>query len=190
MIVGAMHHRLSRRPPLALLACAAAWPLAACSPGPPPPAPVGEGVAAANEDALAPLSSHASAQVVARPTPAAAERPDPTEDGISDLARLARYVFREMQAREASCRLDNPFHERLAFTLRIPVERGRMRTVSLASARLERPGGPNTLAAAEWPQALTGYVACLEPFLTAIAMRPAPADGSYDAEYSFGGHGG
>lgn len=189
MIVGAMHHRFSRLSPLALLACVAVWPLLACSEGPPPPAPVAERAPGGTEDPLAPLSSHAHSQAGPPPSPAAAERPDPAEDGIGDLPRLARYVFREMQAREGSCRLVNPFHERLAFTLRIGVERGRMRSVVLASAQLERPDGPSALPAAEWPQALTGYVSCLAPFLTALPMRPAPADGSYDADYSFGGHG-
>jgi hypothetical protein len=180
MIVGAMRLRLALIPILLLTV--------ACGGGPPPPAPAATSAA---EDALAPLSSHGSAPLAPAPTPDAVDRPDPTEAGIGELARLARYVFREMGERQGSCRLVNPLHDRLAFTLRIEVKRGRMRSLAIASARVEGGGSqPSPLPEAQWPDGLRSYVACLEPFLKALRMDPAPADEVYDADYSFGGHGG
>ncbi len=102
---------------------------------------------------------------------------DPAEPGISDLARLARYVFRTMQRHEEAWPFDNPLREPLHFALEIEVKGGRMTAASEA----------RTLAAAQWPPALTTYVTCLEPHLKAVTMAPSPADGVYEPVYSFGG---
>jgi len=157
-----------------------------------PPRPVATPAPRAAQDAvLAPLSSRSGSLPTAAPTsaPAAVDRPDPTEPAIPDLARVARYVFREMGAPAGNCALANPLHDPLAFTLRIAVRRGRIASVTLASARVERGGAPQALAQPEWPRELRDYVACLEPGLRALRMDPAPADDTYDAEYSFPGHG-
>src|SRR5512134_1503464 len=159
MIEGAMH-RLAVPPASPKRVALALALLSACGGGPPPPEPVP--IEAPANQALAPLSSHGTPPQEAPRAATRVERPDPAEAGISDLARLARYVFREMGAREESCRLLNPFHERLGFVLRIEVKQGRMRSVALSSARLERDGGPSELPEAQWPQALRSYVACLE----------------------------
>jgi hypothetical protein len=129
-----------------------------------------------------------------RPVPVPEQRvqadpDDPTEPGIPDLARLARYVFKTMQRHEEACPFGNPFRERLHFALAIDVKGGRMTRVGLGSVGVEpeATGGVRTLAEANWPRELTGYVACLAPHLQAVAMAPAPADGSYEPEYSFSG---
>jgi hypothetical protein len=114
---------------------------------------------------------------------------DPAEPGIPDLARLARYVFKTMQRHEEVCPFDNPYRRRLHFALDIEVKGGRMMRVGLGHVGLEPAGASEAqpLAATQWPRELTGYVACLEPHLLAVAMAPSPADGSYEPVYSFGG---
>ncbi len=120
---------------------------------------------------------------------AAADPDDPAEPGIPDLARLARYVFKTMQRHEEACPFDNPFRDRLHFALAIEVKRGGMTRVDLGHVGLEPAGASEArpLAAAQWPRELTGYVACLEPYLHAVVMAPSPVDGSYEPVYSFGG---
>jgi hypothetical protein len=114
---------------------------------------------------------------------------DPAEPGISDLARLARYVFRTMQRHEETCPFDNPLRDPLHFALEIEVKGGRMTRVGVGHVGVEPAGAreARTLAAAHWPPALTAYVACLEPHLKAVTMAPSPDDGVYEPVYSFGG---
>jgi hypothetical protein len=114
---------------------------------------------------------------------------DPAEPGISDLARLARYVFRAMQRHEQVCPFDNPFRERLHFALAIEVKAGRMTRVGMGHVGVgpDAAGSARALAKAQWPRELTSYVACLAPHLQAVAMAPSPADGSHEPEYSFVG---
>jgi hypothetical protein len=143
-------------------------------------------VPGATPDALRPLSSREAIP----PAPSAAVDPDdPAEPGISDLARLARYVFKAMQRHEEVCPFGNPFRERLHFALAIDVKGGRITRVGLGRVGVEPEarGSVRPLAEAQWPRELTGYVACLAPHLLAVAMAPAPADGSYEPEYSFSG---
>jgi len=117
----------------------------------------------------------------------AASRPDPTEPGLSDLARVARYLFREMQRRETECRSDNPYADTLAYRLRVRVVGSRFADVELAGARLTVGERSTTLEPGEWPVSLSSYVACLRPFLQELEMSPAPADGVYEPEYGLPG---
>jgi hypothetical protein len=123
------------------------------------------------------------------PPEAAVDPDDPAEPGISDLARLARYVFKTMQRHEEVCPFDNPFRDRLHFALEIDVKRGRMIRVGLGHVGLQLTGASEArpLAPARWPLELTGYVTCLAPHLQAVTMAPSPADGSYEPAYSFTG---
>ena len=121
------------------------------------------------------------------PSPSA-DPDDPAEPGISDLARLARYVFKTMQAHQEVCPFDNPFRERLHFALAVDVKGGRIARVGLGHVGVEPAGAEaRTLARAQWPRELTGYVTCIGPHLEATDMAPAPADGSYEPVYAFGG---
>jgi hypothetical protein len=119
----------------------------------------------------------------------AADPDDPAEPGISDLARLARYVFRTMQRHEEACPFDNPLRDPLHFALEIEVKGGRMTRVGVGHVGVEPAGASEArpLAAAQWPRALTTYVTCLEPHLKAVTMAPSPADGVYEPVYRFGG---
>lgn len=124
----------------------------------------------------------------ARPPVAASADPnDPAEPGIPDLARLARYVFRTMQLQDAACPLENPFRDMLHVAFMIEVKSGRMARVALSEAALQTPDGRRALSPAERPKELAAYLACLEPHLRAVVMRPAPSDGLYEPAYSFGG---
>jgi hypothetical protein len=133
-----------------------------------------------------PLSSHEAMP----PAPVAAVDPDdPAEPGISDLARLARYVFRTMQQHEEVCPFDNPFRDQLHFALAIEVKGGRMVSVGLGHVGVEPEGASEAraLAKAQWPRELIAYATCLAPHLQAVEMAPSPADGAYEPAYSFGG---
>jgi hypothetical protein len=157
----------------------------------PRPVPVPEQQAAGDARPLSsrePLPSPA-----AEASPAAGVDPDdPAEPGISDLARLARYVFRTMQRHEGICPFDNPLRDPLHFALQIEVKGGRMTRVGVGHVGVEPAGASEarTLAAGQWPRELTAYVACLEPHLKAVAMAPSPADGAYEPVYNFGGQAG
>jgi hypothetical protein len=149
----------------------------------PRPVPVPD----ATPDATRPLSSRET--IPPAPPSAAVDPDDPAEPGISDLARLARYVFQAMQRHEEVCPFGNPLRDRLHFALAIEVRGGRMAQVGLGHVGVEPEpaGSARMLAEARWPRELTGYVACLAPHLRAVTMAPAPADGAYEPEYSFSG---
>jgi hypothetical protein len=173
-----------RRAPASLLLLVAA---AACTDRDAPrPVPVPDQQPAGD---ARPLSSREGIPPAA-PAPAAAVDPDdPAEPGISDLARLARYVFRTMQRHGEVCPFDNPLRDPLHFALEIEVKGGRMTRVGVGHVGVERAGASEarTLAAAQWPRTLTTYLTCLEPHLKAVTMAPSPADGVYAPVYSFGG---
>jgi hypothetical protein len=139
-------------------------------------------------DATRPLSSREA--FPPPPAPAAAVDPeDPAEPGISDLARLARYVFKTMQRHEEVCPFDNPFRDRLHFAIGVEVKAGRMVRVGLGHVGLEPEAGgeARTLAEAQRPRELVAYVSCLAPHLGSVEMAPSPADGVYEPVYTFGG---
>lgn len=112
---------------------------------------------------------------------------DPAEPGISDLPRLARYVFRTMQRHEEVCPLQNPFRETLHFAFMIEVKGGRMTRIALSEVAVQDGGAKRALSKAQRPPEVAGYLACLEPHLKAVVMSPAPADGLYEPAYSFVG---
>ena len=89
------------------------------------------------------------------PSPAAPAPglPDPEEPGISDLARVARYVFRAMQQHDTSCSASNPFLDPLRITLAVRVQDGRIVEATLAGLALQRGGDVRPLEGAEWPAA-------------------------------------
>ncbi len=122
--------------------------------------------------------------VATRPLPP--EDPDPAEPAITDVARLARYVFREMRVARGACPFVNPLHDRLAFAFHVEVTGGHMREVHLAWAAVHADGEPEPLETP--PPELTAYADCLAPRLEAMRMSPAPADGAYQPEYSYPGH--
>ena len=149
----------------------------------PKPVPVSEPA----NDETRPLSSREPGPP---PAPAAAVDPDdPAEPGISDLARLARYVFKTMQRHEGVCPFDNPFRDRLHFAMGIDVKGGRMVRVGLGHVGLEPEagGGVRALGEAQRPRELTAYIVCLAPHLGSVEMAPSPADGTYEPVYTFGG---
>ncbi len=136
-----------------------------------------------------PLSSREAIPPPPSVPDAVADPDDPAEPGISDLARLARYVFRTMQRHGEVCPFDNPLRDPLHFALEIEVKGGRMTRVGVGHVGVEPAGASEarTLAAAQWPRALTTYLTCLEPHLKAVTMAPSPADGVYEPVYTFGG---
>ena len=94
-----------------------------------------------------------------------------------------------MQSHDDVCPFANPFRARLHFALAVEVKGGRIARVGLAHAGVAPAGagGARTLAEAQWPRELTGYVECLAPHLEAAEMDPAPADASYEPAYAFEG---
>jgi hypothetical protein len=142
---------------------------------------------AACSDRAGPPPAAGSRSAAPRPVAPSADPNDPSEPGISDLARLARYVFSTMQRHEDVCPLQNPFRDTLHFAFAIEVVGGRMARVGLGEVAVEGSAGKRSLRQAQWPDALVGYVTCLAPHLQAVVMSPAPADGAYEPAYSFGG---
>jgi hypothetical protein len=111
--------------------------------------------------------------------------PDPAEAGISDLARVARYVFREMRMGQYVCSFTNPLRDPISFAFHIETLGGRMTKVHLAWAAVRHAEDRHRLQPP--PPELNGYIACLTPRLRAVVMDPAPADGTYQPEYSYPG---
>lgn len=145
-------------------------------------------VSCTDGDAPKPVPVSEAGTRAAAPSPPA-DPDDPAEAGISDLARLARYVYKAMQGHDDVCPFANPFRDTLHFAIAVQVKAGRITEVGLAHAGVEPAGAAEarTLSRPQWPPELTGYVACLAPHLKAVEMSPAPADGSYEPAYSFGG---
>ena len=122
------------------------------------------------------------------PTAAAAlpsGAPDPAEAGIPDLARVARYVFREMRTGQHVCSFTNPLRDPISFAFHIEARGGRMTEVHLAWAGVRHADDMHRLQPP--PPELGAYVQCLAPRLQAVVMDPAPADGAYQPEYSYPG---
>jgi hypothetical protein len=142
-----------------------------------------------DRDAPKPVPVPRARAAAPSPTASPADPDDPAEPGISDIARLARYVFKSMQAHQEVCPFDNPFRERLHFGLAVDVKAGRITRVGLGSVGVEPAAGADarTLARPKWPRELAGYVTCIGPHLEAVEMDPAPADGSYEPAYTFSG---
>jgi hypothetical protein len=171
-----------RRLLLATLAVAGA--LTGCSGEPPRPVSVFSSPSPSG-DSLAPLSGREeSSPGTATATP---DPDDPAEPGISDLARLARYVFRVMGQHEEICPFDNPFRDRLHFALEVQVRAGRMTRVDVGNAGIETGAEVRSLDRSQWPRELVDYVACIAPHLESVAMNPSPADGTYEPVYTFSG---
>ncbi len=145
-------------------------------------------VSCTDRDAPKPVPVPEEGSRAAAPSPSA-DPDDPAEPGIGDLPRLARYVFKTMQAHQEVCPFDNPFRERVHFALAIDVRGGRITRVGLGHVGVEPAGGAEarTVAKPQWPRELTGYVTCISPHLKAVEMGPAPTDGSYEPAYAFGG---
>jgi hypothetical protein len=152
----------------------------AAAPTPAPPLSSREPATPATPVTLPPSSS---APPPAAPPPGL---PDPAEQDISGLARVARYVFREMRVASQACPFTNPLHDPLTFVFHIEVQGGRMTEVHLAKAG--RQVGQQVQVLAEIPPELAAYAACLEPRLQAVVMDPAPPDDVYQPEYSYPGH--
>jgi hypothetical protein len=152
--------------------------MAACSGGNPPP-PVSGSARPAESD----LRAVSTREGVGGP----ADPDDPAEPGIGDLPRLARYVFRVMGRHEEVCPFSNPLPDTLHFALEVDVRAGRMTRVVLGHVGVEQGAAVRTLERNEWPSGLVTYLACLEPHLEALPMDPSPADGTYEAAYSFPG---
>jgi hypothetical protein len=139
-----------------------------------------------------PLSSRDKAGSDVRPvapTPRAAPAlapgvPDPAEPGISNLARLARYVFREMRLAQDACPFANPLEEPISFAFHIDVQGGGVAEAHLAWAGARHGEEIHQI---EPPPELTAYAECLQPRLEAVVMAPAPEDGVYRPEYSYPG---
>jgi len=138
-------------------------------------------------DLGSPPPAVAARPVVPSSVAATADPNDPAEPGISDLARLARYVFLAMQRHEQVCPLENPFREELHFAFMVEVKGGRMPRVALSEVAVQGSGAKRPLPRAQRPPEVARYLTCLEPHLKAMAMSPAPADGLYEPAYSLGG---
>ncbi len=104
------------------------------------------------------------------PPPLPPGAPDPSEAGISDLARLARYVFREMRAGQGACSFANPLRDPVSFAFHIEVQGGRMTEVHLAWAGVRHAEDMHRLEPP--PPELSAYVECLTPRLQARGDGP------------------
>jgi hypothetical protein len=168
--------------------------LAACSGGsPPPPVATASPTPPATGDDLRPLSSREAgappAGAASAPAGAAVDPVDPAEAGITELARLARYVFRTMRQHEQACPFDNPLQDRLHFALEVEVRAGRMTRVGVGHAgHGGDPQQSHEIPRESVPRALTAYVECLAPHLKSVVMAPAPADGVYEPVYTYPGN--
>lgn len=154
-------------PVRAALSLAALAGIAACGPGEPRPASAPEG------------TGRVSAPAASRPD-------DPEAPGLTDLARLSRYVFREMQ-RRGECAPEAATSGRLDYTLELAVEGGRIASAKLVGVSAELGGFAAPLLPERWPRSLVDSVGCLEPHLQALRLATPPADGVYESHFSLGG---
>jgi len=116
--------------------------------------------------------------------PRPAEAPAPEADGISDLARISRYVFAEMRARASTCQREPLPPGRFDYTYEVTVRGGRVTRGRLVHVSLAAPQGAGTLERSKWPATLETSLTCLLPFLQAMPMKPFPADGVYETRFS------
>jgi len=121
-----------------------------------------------------------------RPAVARDESFDPQAPGLTDLARLSRYVFREMRRRGEECAPDPAPAGRVDYTLELEVASGRIRAARLATVSAELGGFTAPLLPERWPPGLVASIECLAPHLKALPMPTAPADGVYESRFSMG----
>jgi hypothetical protein len=109
---------------------------------------------------------------------------DPHAPRLPDLARISRYVFREMQLRQEECGLTEPLDTAIDYAIGVEVAGGAVASAQLAAAEVTVAGVKLPLSKEQWPPELKRRVACLEPYLQQMSMAPAPADGRYEARFS------
>lgn len=122
----------------------------------------------------------------AAPAPSTTLSVAPDEAGISDMARVSRYVYREMNTRP-ECELLGLPSGRYEYVYDVIVARGRIVEARLTGVARLGPTGPQALARAEWPVALAKRLTCLLPHLRRIELAPAPADGAYATRFAASG---
>jgi len=109
---------------------------------------------------------------------------DPHSPGLPDLARISRYVFREMQLRQDECGLAAPLETAVDYAVAVEVAAGAVVSAQLAAAEVTVAGVKLPLSKEQWPPELGRRIACLEPHLQQMSMAPAPADGRYETRFS------
>lgn len=110
---------------------------------------------------------------------------DPGEAGISDIARVSRFVFREMNAR-TECPLEALPPGRYDYVYDVTVAKGRVTAARLASVAHLEAAGSHAVPAEQWPPALDKRLGCLLPHLKKLELSPAPADGTYATRFVAG----
>jgi hypothetical protein len=120
-----------------------------------------------------------------REAPAGGDPLDPEAPGLTDLARLSRYVFREMQ-RRGECALGTGVGGRIDYTLELVVEAGRIRSARLLAVSSDLGGFRAPLLPERWPASLVGSVECLEPHLRSLSLDERLRDGRYESRFSLG----
>jgi hypothetical protein len=151
-----------------------------CSGDEPRPVPVAEPSAAPRFGAIG--SRGASPGPAGASAHEAHEAPD--ADGISDLARISRYVFAEMRARASTCSREPLPPGRFDYTYEVTVRGGRVTRGRLVQVSAATAEGVVTLERSKWPAALETSLNCNLPFLQAMPMKPSPADGVYETLFS------
>lgn len=116
------------------------------------------------------------------PAPATTLSFAPDEAGIPEIARVSRYVYREMNARP-ECDLVGLPSGRYDYVYDVTVSKGRITSARLNGVALLGGGGPQALGPPQWPPALEKRIGCLLPHLKRIEMAPAPADGVYATRF-------
>ncbi len=114
---------------------------------------------------------------------APAPLPDPGATGISDLARVSRYVFREMARRGGECRVSTPPPQDIEYTVEVTVADGNVAEARLVAARPAGAGSGLPLPPEQWPPQLGQLVACMRPYLVTMEMAQPPADGVYETRF-------
>lgn len=106
----------------------------------------------------------------------------PDEPGISDIARVSRYVYREMNTRP-ECDLVGLPSGRYDYVYDVTVAKARITGARLNGVALVGAVGSQALAPAQWPPALAKRLDCLLPHLKRLELQPVPADGVYAARF-------
>jgi hypothetical protein len=119
-------------------------------------------------------------------TPEVGDSLDPRARGLPDLARISRYVFREMQLRQEECGLAAPLETAVDYAIGVEVAGGTVASAQLAAVEVTVAGVKLPLSKEQWPPELARRIACLEPHLRKMSMAPAPADGRYQTRFSLG----
>jgi len=119
-------------------------------------------------------------------TPGAADEWGLSDPGTPNLARVSRYVYRELTLRRDECGTGRQLKLPVDYRIEMQLSGGRIVEATLVAVDLHVGAARQPIPRERWPPGLAQESDCMRPYLRELLIRPIPADGVYVARFSAG----